>query len=82
MSKEGPSVHVVKPQSQPNKFVAKVEGNPKPISRPATQAATIAKAIPVATKNQSVVVIHGRDNRIRDKDSYGNDPVPPQDKKH
>jgi len=82
MSKKGPSVHVVKSQSQPNKFVAKVAGDPKPITRPATQAATIAKAIPVAKKNQSEVVIHGRDGKIRDKDSYGNDPVPPRDKKH
>jgi len=28
------------------------------------------------------VVIHGRDGKIRDKDSYGNDPVPPKDKKN
>jgi hypothetical protein len=82
MSKKGPSVHVVKSQTQPKKYVAKVEGNPKPITRPATQAATIAKAIPVAKKNQSEVVIHGRDGKIRDKDSYGNDPPPPLDKKH
>lgn len=82
MNKKGPSVRVVKAQFQPNKVVATVEGTPKPITRPATQAATIAKAIPVAKKNQSEVVIHGRDGRIRDKDSYGNDPVPPRDKKH
>jgi hypothetical protein len=43
---------------------------------------TIQKAIPVAKKNQSEVVIHGRDGKIRDKDSYGNDPHPPRDKKH
>lgn len=82
MSKKGPSVHVVKSQTQPNKFVAKVEGNSKPITRPATQAATIERAIPVAKKNRSEVVIHGRDGKIRDKDSYGNDPMPPRDKKH
>lgn len=28
------------------------------------------------------VVIHGRDGKIQDKDSYGNDPHPPKDKKH
>jgi hypothetical protein len=27
------------------------------------------------------VVIHGRDGKIRDKDSYGHDPCPPKDKK-
>jgi hypothetical protein len=82
MSKKGPSIHVVKSQTRPNKFVAKIEGHSQPITRPSTQAATIAKAITVAKKNQSEVVIHGRDGKIRDKDSYGNDPVPPRDKKH
>jgi antitoxin component HigA of HigAB toxin-antitoxin module len=82
MAKKGPSVHVVKSQTQPGKFVAKLEGKSKPITRPATQEKTIQKAIPVAKKNQSEVVIHGRDGKIRDKDSYGNDPHPPRDKKH
>jgi hypothetical protein len=27
-------------------------------------------------------VIHRRDGRIQDSDSYGNDPHPPRDKKH
>ena len=82
MGKKGPSVHVVPSASKPGKFVAKVEGNSKPITRPATQAKTIAKAIPVAKHNQSEVVIHGRDGKIRDSDSYGNDPNPPRDKRH
>jgi hypothetical protein len=81
-SKKGPNVHVVRSQTTPSKFVNKVEGNPKPISRPATQAESIKKAIPVAKANQSEVVIHRRDGTIRDKDSYGNDPNPPRDKKH
>ncbi len=28
------------------------------------------------------VVEHGRDGKIQDSDSYGNDPNPPKDKKH
>jgi hypothetical protein len=28
------------------------------------------------------VVTHGRDGRIRDSDSFGNDPNPPRDKRH
>src|SRR5258708_40102506 len=28
------------------------------------------------------VVTHGRDGKIRDSDSYGNDPCPPKDTKH
>ena len=44
------------------------------------QAIDIAKGI---AKNQSSeVVIHRPDGRIRDKDSYGNDPCPPKDQKN
>jgi hypothetical protein len=81
-SKKGPSVHVVPSQTTPGKFVVKEAGNPRPITRPSTQAQAIDKAIPVAKQNQSEVVIHGRDGKIRDSDSYGNDPNPPRDKKH
>lgn len=82
MSRKHPNVHVVPSKTQPGKFVAKEEGNPKPITRPASQADTVKKAIPVAKHNESDVVIHGRDGLIRDRDSYGNDPFPPRDTKH
>ena len=39
------------------------------------QAIDYAKATAQATGGE--VVIHGRDGKIRDKDSYGNDPFPP-----
>jgi hypothetical protein len=82
MSRKGPSVHVVPSKTQPRKFVNKVEGNPRPISRPASQADSIKKAIPVAKQNKSEVVIHRPNGQIRDSDSYGNDPNPPRDGKH
>ena len=81
-SKKGPDVHVVPSKTQPGKFVVKEAGNSKPVTRPATQSASIDKAIPIAKQNKSEVVIHGRDGKIRDKDSYGSDPNPPRDKKH
>jgi hypothetical protein len=28
------------------------------------------------------LVIHGKDGKIQDKDSFGNDPNPPKDTKH
>ena len=34
-----------------------------------------------AQRNESEHVIHGRDGRIREKNSYGNDPNPPRDKR-
>jgi hypothetical protein len=47
-----------------------------------TQSAALDAARPLAKANHSELVIHGRDNKIVDKDSYGNDPNPPRDKKH
>lgn len=35
-----------------------------------------------AKRDRVEVVTHGRDGRIRDSDSYGNDPHPPKDRKH
>lgn len=82
MSNKGKDVHVVPSKTTPGKFVNKVEGNPTPISRPATQAKSIEKAIPVAKKNHAEVVVHRPNGQIRDSDSYGRDPNPPRDKKH
>lgn len=36
----------------------------------------------MARQQQSELFIHGRDGRIQDRDSYGNDPCPPRDRKH
>ena len=35
----------------------------------------------IAINQKSELVIHNRQGKIRDKDSYGNDPCPPRDKK-
>lgn len=47
-----------------------------------TQAAAIERAKEIATRTGGEVVIHRPNSLIRDKDSYGNDPCPPKDKKH
>jgi hypothetical protein len=82
MAKRGRSVHVIPSPTAPGKFVNKLEGGVRPISRPATQAASIKNAITIAKHNKSEVVIHGRDGRVRASDSYSNDPNPPRDKTH
>ena len=46
-----------------------------------TQKEAIERAHEIATKQGSEVVVHGRDGQIREKNSYGNDPNPPKDKK-
>lgn len=58
------------------------EGNSRLTSQHNTQAAAIEAARQIAQNQRSEVVIHRRDGRIRDKDSYGNDPCPPKDRKH
>ena len=47
-----------------------------------TQAAAIEAGRGLAINNQSELVIHGRDNRIINSNSFGNDPHPPRDSKH
>lgn len=58
------------------------EGNDRLTSRHDTQADAIDAARDIARNQRSEVVIHRPDGRIRDKDSYGNDPLPPRDRKH
>ena len=59
----------------------KVDGNSRASSVHDTQARAIAAARTRARSNGEELSIHGRDGRIRAKDSYGNDPYPPKDKR-
>lgn len=54
-------------------------GNSRASSLHNTQSAAIGAGRQIAINNRSELVIHDRENRIRDKDSYGNDPYPPKD---
>jgi len=63
-------------------WAVKGEGDKRASSLHDTQGAAIKAGTPLAKANKSELVIHDRKNRIRDKDSYGNDPHPPIDKKH
>lgn len=58
------------------------EGNDRLTSRHLTQGDAIDAARDIARNERAEVVIHGRDGKIRDKDSYGNDPCPPKDRKY
>ena len=53
-------------------------GNKRPTVKSSTQAEAIAIAKTIAQNQKSELVIHGKDGRIRDKSSYGNDPFPPK----
>lgn len=53
-------------------------GNSKATVVTKTQAEAITIAKSIAKNNKSEVVIHGTNGRIREKNSYGNDPFPPK----
>jgi len=43
-----------------------------------TQREAIERGREIAQNQNSELLIHGRDGRIRDRDSHGNDPYPPK----
>lgn len=47
-----------------------------------TQQAAIQRGTQIARQDRVDVVTHGRDGKIRSKDSYGSDPNPPRDTEH
>lgn len=63
-------------------WAVKPEGSPHPMSTHRTQAAAEEAAKSMARVLQGEVVIHRPNGQIRDKDSFGNDPFPPRDRKH
>jgi uncharacterized protein DUF2188 len=58
------------------------EGNSRDTSHHTTQQRAYEAAREIAQNQGSDVVVHGRDGRIRDSDSFGSDPNPPKDRKH
>lgn len=63
-------------------WAVKGAGNSRATRVTNTQREAIDIARGIAINQKSEVVIHGRDGKIRDKDSYGNDPMPPRDTKY
>jgi adenine/guanine phosphoribosyltransferase-like PRPP-binding protein len=64
------------------KWGVRGEGNGKITKITTTQSDAIVIARDIAKNQGSELVIHRQNGQIRDKDSYGNDPCPPEDKKH
>jgi hypothetical protein len=77
MSKK--NVHIVPADSG---WAVKREGQRLPISRHRTQENADRAARRIAKRDGVELVTHGRDGRIRDKDSFGRDPLPPRDRNH
>jgi hypothetical protein len=53
-------------------------GNSRVSSIHSTQAGAAQAARGTAQRQQSELLIHGRNGQIRERDSYGNDPFPPK----
>ncbi len=65
-----------------DKWGVRGAGNSRLTSTHDTQSAATSRAREIAINQSSEVVIHRPNGQIRDKDSYGNDPMPPRDRKH
>ncbi len=70
-------VHVVPHEGD---WAVEREGNQRPSSVHRTQAEAEQAGRTTTRRDQTEFNLHGRDGRIREKDSYGNDPNPPKDK--
>jgi uncharacterized protein YdaT len=72
-------IHVVKHQDG---WATKKEGAQRAGGVYDTKKEALENGKNQAKREQVELVIHGRDGKIQDSDSYGSDPMPPRDKKH
>lgn len=77
MSKK--SQHVVKDTK--DGWAVKKGGSTRATKIFKTQQEAIDYGRGIAKNQKAEFYIHSRDGKIREKDSYGNDPFPPKDKK-
>lgn len=71
----GKNQHVVPHEGR---WAVRGENNSRVSSIHNTQSAAIDAGRSAARREHSELVVHGRDGRIREKDSHGRDPHPPQ----
>lgn len=69
-----PNQHIV---PHPDGWAVKPEGGERASSVHPTQADAIDRGREVAQNQGTELLIHGRDGRIRERDSHGRDPHPP-----
>ena len=75
MKMSGRNQHVV---PRANGWAVKGAGSSRATAVHPTQAKATDHARSIAQNQQSELLIHGRNGRIRERDSYGNDPHPPK----
>ena len=74
MSKKN-NLHVV---PHPEGWAVKTEGAARASSIHPTQKEAISRGREISRSRGTELLIHGRDGRIREKDSHGRDPHPPK----
>lgn len=72
-------VHVSR---SPDRTTWKVSQGGQTLSNHRTQTNAIDAGKREAKQDRVDLVTHGRDGKIRSKDSYGKDPNPPKDREH
>jgi len=73
-----PTVHVV---PRDGSWAVRRSGAERDSSHHGTQSDAIDAGRHTAQREHTELFVHGRDGRIRDRDSSGNDPFPPRDKR-
>jgi len=56
----------------------KREGDPTPISHHRTKENAVERGRQIAKQDQTEHIIHNKDGKISQRNSYGNDPYPPR----
>lgn len=69
----GKNVHVTY-DADKKVWNVKLAGEEKPVNTFPTQEEAFEHGREVAKKEQSELLVHGKDGKIREKNSYGNDP--------
>ena len=72
-------VHVVR---HAGSWATRREGASKVSGTFQTQGEAAKAGRDVARRDHTEVLVHGRDGRIRERESYGHDPCPPRDREH
>src|SRR6185436_15690394 len=74
---KAPNIHVV-PRNEG--WVVRREGTTRATSVHSTQRDAVQAARKIARHHNGELIIHRRDGRIRERDSYGTDPFPPPER--
>jgi hypothetical protein len=74
------NIHVV--PSQQGGWAVKREGQEAPIAHSQHKQDAVSKGREVAQQESVDLIIHNRDGKIAQHESYGNDPFPPRDREH